>query len=81
MQIRLLYFASFRDAVGTDQEIRDVDDGSTVGHLWETLQSAVPHFARFGRMPAVAVNCEYVPADRTLSADDEVAFLPPIAGG
>jgi molybdopterin converting factor small subunit len=32
-------------------------------------------------MPAVAVNCEYVPASRTLSPDDEVAFLPPIAGG
>ena len=81
MQIRLLYFASFRDAVGTDQEVREIADGSTVGHLWKSLQTAVPHFACFGAMPAVAVNCEYVPATRTLAQDDEVAFLPPIAGG
>jgi molybdopterin converting factor small subunit len=32
-------------------------------------------------MPAVAVNCEYVPGDRPLAEGDEVAFLPPIAGG
>ena len=81
MRVRLLYFASFRDAVGTDMEVREVAEGATVAHLWENLRSAGPHFARFGGMPAVAVNCEYVPASRALSADDEVAFLPPIAGG
>lgn len=77
----MLYFASFRDAVGTDMEVREVAEGDTVGHLWETLRGAVPLFAGFGAMPAVAVNCEYVPASRALSPDDEVAFLPPIAGG
>ena len=81
MRVRLLVFASFRDAVGTDMEVREVAEGDTVGHLWETLRGAVPLFARFGAMPAVAINCEYVPASRALSPDDEVAFLPPIAGG
>jgi molybdopterin converting factor subunit 1 len=81
MRVRLLYFASFRDAVGADQEVRDVEDGATVAHLWRTLQASFPHFARYGTMPAVAVNCEYVPATRALAEDDEVAFLPPIAGG
>ena len=81
MRVRLLYFASFRDAVGVDQEVRDVEDGTSVAHLWRSLQVSVPHFARFGTMPAVAVNCEYVSGTRTLSDDDEVAFLPPIAGG
>jgi len=81
MKVRLLYFASFREAVGADEEIRDVEEGWTVAHLWRSLQSAVPHFARYGAMPAVAVNCEYVSADRALSPEDEVAFLPPIAGG
>jgi molybdopterin converting factor small subunit len=72
MWVRLLYF---------DQEVRDVEDGTSVAHLWRSLQVSVPHFARFGTMPAVAVNCEYVSGTRTLSDDDEVAFLPPIAGG
>ena len=81
MRVRLLYFASFRDAVGADTEVRDVADGATVEHLWNSLRSDVPHFARFSAMPAVAVNCEYVAATRALADDDEVAFLPPIAGG
>jgi molybdopterin synthase sulfur carrier subunit len=79
--IRLLYFASFREARGTDEETRTVPDGMTVGALWEELKAGVEHFARFPSMPAAAVNCEYVSAGRRLAENDEVAFLPPIAGG
>ena len=81
MRVRLLYFASFREAVGADEETRQLDEGTTVAGLWNALREGVPHFARFGAMPAVAVNCEYVSGARTLSEGDEVAFLPPIAGG
>lgn len=81
MRVRVLYFASFREAVGVDEETRELEDGATVAHLWSRLRAAVPHFSKFRAMPAVAVNCEYVPAGRALADDDEVAFLPPIAGG
>ena len=81
MRVRLLYFASFRDAVGTDEETRQVDPGTTVAGLWAALREGIPHFARYGSMPAVAVNCEYVTGARSLSDGDEVAFLPPLAGG
>ena len=53
----------------------------TVGALWDELRAGVPHFARFLSMPAAAVNCEYVSATRLLAENDEVAFLPPVAGG
>jgi len=79
--IRLLYFASFREAAGTDEESRSVAEGTTVGALWEELKAAVPHFAKFSSMPAAAVNCEYVTAGRPLAENDEIAFLPPVAGG
>ena len=81
MRVRLLYFASFRDAVGVDEELRHVDEGTTVAALWESLRGRVPHFARYANMPSAAVNCEYVPGGRPLADGDEVAFLPPIAGG
>jgi molybdopterin converting factor small subunit len=32
-------------------------------------------------MPPAAVNREYVPASTALNDGDEVAFLPPVAGG
>ena len=81
MRIRLLYFASFRDAVGKDEESRDLPDGTTVASVWEELRREVPLFSRFAAMPPAAVNCEYALAARGLSDGDEVAFLPPVAGG
>lgn len=81
MRIHLLYFASFRDAVGRDQENRDLAEGTSVRSLWQILSREVPKFASFKTMPPAAVNREYVRAETVLKDGDEVAFLPPVAGG
>ena len=81
MRVRLLHFASFRDAVGRDQEVRELPEGGRVDDLWAALSRDVPLFARFPSMPPAAVNREYVPAGTVLREGDEVAFLPPVAGG
>lgn len=81
MRIRLLHFASFREAVGRDQEDKDLPEGARVSDLWKVLSSEVPLFSRFPSMPPAAVNREYVPGDVLLREGDEVAFLPPVAGG
>ena len=79
--MNLLYFASFREAVGRQEEWRDLAEGTRVQELWEALRGEQPHFAAFPRMPPAAVNREYVDRDRVLRDGDEVAFLPPVAGG
>lgn len=81
MEIRLLHFASFRDAVGREEESRQVAEGTRVEELWAALCREVPLFARFPSMPPAAVNREYVPGATKLADGDEVAFLPPVAGG
>ena len=81
MRIRLLHFASFREAAGRDQEIKDLPDGARISELWTTLAREVPLFSRFPSMPPAAVNREYVPGNVVLHDGDEVAFLPPVAGG
>lgn len=81
MRIRVLYFASFRDAAGRDEEVREVSAGSRVTDLWQALTREVPLFARFPAMPPAAVNRQYAEGDAALSEGDEVAFLPPVAGG
>ena len=81
MRIRLLYFASFREAAGRDEEARDLPEGTRVRDLWEQLACALPLFGRFPVMPPAAVNREYADGDKTLADGDEVAFLPPVAGG
>jgi len=81
VRINVLYFASFRDAVGRPEEQRDLPDGARVTELWSVLSREIPLFSRFPSMPPAAVNREYVRADTTLREGDEVAFLPPVAGG
>ena len=81
MRIRLLYFASFRDALKKDEELLELPAGTSVDSLWEELRKRNSWLSRFASIPAVAVNCEYVAPARILAENDEVAFLPPIAGG
>jgi molybdopterin converting factor subunit 1 len=81
MRVRVLYFASFREATGRDQEVREIADRAPVGELWRVLSREVPFFARFPAMPPAAVNREYAGPGAVLQEGDEVAFLPPVAGG
>lgn len=81
MQVRVLYFASFRDAAGRTEEIREIPAGTRVSDLWEILSREVPAFGRFSRMPPAAVNRLSTVAFHTLEDGDEVAYLPPVAGG
>lgn len=81
MTVRLLYFASFRERAGTDEEAREVPDGTRVGELWKQLSRANGAFAAFSSMPPAAVNREYAAGDTVLRDGDEVTFLPPVAGG
>jgi molybdopterin converting factor subunit 1 len=81
MRVNLLYFASFRDAAGVSEQVRELPGGTRVRELWETVASENPRLAAYPAMPPAAVNREYVSADTVLSDGDEVAFLPPVAGG
>ncbi len=81
MTVKVLYFASFRERVGRDEEARQLPDGCRVAELWRRLASEVPYFAAFPEPPPAAVNLEYASGDRELREGDEVAFLPPVAGG
>lgn len=81
MQVRILYFASFRDAAGRAEEVRQLPEGTRVRDLWDILAREVPLFGRYPVMPPAAINQLYQPPHVTLENGDEVAFLPPVAGG
>ena len=81
MRVRVLYFASFREAVGRDEQAAELAERSSVADLWKTLSRDVPFFSRFTSIPPAAVNREHAGGDTVLQDGDEVAFLPPVAGG
>ncbi len=81
MKVRILYFASFRDAAGKAEEDRELPEGTRVRDLWEILAREIPVFSRFPGMPPAAVNRLTQVGHVPLEDGDEVAYLPPVAGG
>lgn len=81
MRIRLLLFALYRDLTGVDELVVDVPDGSSAGTALSSLRERDARFARIPDHPVVAINREYALLDESLHEDDELALLPPVAGG
>ena len=81
MQVRTLFFAAYRDALGTGSLDLELPEGSTVGELVGRLRARGAPFDRLPATPAVTVNRALVRADVRLAPGDEIAFLPPVAGG
>lgn len=81
MEVRTLFFAQYRDVVGASSLDIELPAGATVDELVDALRSRGSPFDRLPTDPAIAVNQTYSEGERILSAGDEVAFIPPVAGG
>ena len=77
--VRVLYFASLRDAAGRAEE--DVHTGAAdLVSLYAELQAR--HQLPFSqRQLRVAVDGAFVPWTTPLREGTDVAFLPPVSGG
>lgn len=80
MRVRCLFFAAYRDILGAEEIEFELPEGSTVERLIEEVRAraGAPNLPQ---QLAVAVNREYASRDTALSDGDEVAFIPPVAGG
>lgn len=81
MQVKLLLFALYRDLAGEGEVMVDVPPGATARAAVRTLRSMGPGFERLPEEPVIALNEEYSDLDADLHDGDEVALLPPVAGG
>lgn len=79
--VRTLFFASYRELVGSAAMDVELPAGATVGDLVARLRGRGRPFSALPERPAVAVNRSYASLDEELFAGDEVAFIPPVAGG
>ena len=78
--MRVLLFASYADALGAPSIDVPLPSGATVDDLVRTIR-AMPGAERVPPQPLVAVNLDYATGSRVLDARDEVALIPPVAGG
>ena len=81
MKVRVKFFAILREKIGAAEMTRDIEEGGTVGDLWQALQKDYPKIDVPGIRLLYAVNQNYVKADHRLSDQDEVVFVPPVSGG
>jgi molybdopterin converting factor subunit 1 len=81
LRVNLLFFAVLRDITGVEKRAIEVPEGTTALDVWKELRAAHPQLAAYTRPPMTAVNMEYVEAERILREGDELAFIPPVAGG
>jgi molybdopterin converting factor subunit 1 len=80
MTVTVLLFASYADALGRSRVELALEPGATVREMVARL-SALPGADALPPRPLVAVNQRYASADQVLTAGDEVAVIPPVAGG
>jgi sulfur-carrier protein len=81
MQIKALFFASYRDIAGTEELDVELPDGASVADLVGSLRGRGESWAALPAEPAVAVNLTYSKLAVPLAHGDEVAFIPPVSGG
>jgi molybdopterin synthase catalytic subunit len=81
MRVIVKLFGAVREAVGEKELSVQLAAGARLADLRQLLAREHPVFERFGPRLAAAVNQETAPEAAPLRDGDEVAFLPPVAGG
>lgn len=81
MKIRALYFAVFREQIGRDEDVVELPAGAQVHDAIAALAARHAAIDRLRGRFRVAVNQEFSDEDRALADGDELALIPPVAGG
>jgi molybdopterin synthase catalytic subunit len=81
IHVRLKLFGSLREAGGEATRSVELPDGARVADLRAWLAERNPMVEKLGERLAASVNLEIADLDDVLADGDEVAFLPPVAGG
>lgn len=81
MRVRVLFFALYRDLAGSSELVLELPTPATAGSLVSSLRGRGGGLARLPATPVLAVNQELAELSTPLAEGDEVALLPPVAGG
>ena len=80
MTVTALLFASYAEALGSDRVELAFPESATVGEVVAQLR-AMPVGAVLPAALLVAVILTYARAEQRVASGDEIAIIPPVAGG
>jgi molybdopterin synthase sulfur carrier subunit len=81
MRVTMRLFAAQREAVGSATHVLDLRAGATAAQAFNELTKQHPQLARLRDGMAFAINRTQATSSSVLHEGDELALLPPVAGG
>ena len=81
ISVEIRYFAIVRETLSTQRETLEIEAGATVADLFHKLSNRHPALRDLEPHLRVAVNLQFVDGLHVLQDGDEVALIPPVAGG
>ena len=81
VRVHCRFFARYAEVLGRDSHEVRLPGGTTVGAAVRELRAQLPGGDALPAAPLAAVNRQHVDAAHVLADGDELALLPPLAGG
>jgi molybdopterin converting factor small subunit len=81
LRVRCRLFARYAEVVGREEVVLELPHDARVADAVAALRTSVPGGERLPVRPLVAVNLRHVLPGDPLHDGDELALLPPLAGG
>ena len=81
MQVTVRLFAQYAELLERERVVLELVPQATVAQAIARLRRDLPRGELLPERPLVAVNLRHAGADEPLADGDEVAVLPPLAGG
>lgn len=79
--MKILFFGITRDIVGKPEfDAGDFKEIGTVGDLRDLLNAKYPRLKDLSSLN-FAINEEFAEDSKAISANDEIALIPPVSGG
>jgi molybdopterin synthase catalytic subunit len=75
------FFARYAELVGTESTTVTLGAPATVAHVLGVVRSQFPGARRLPDRPLCALNLAQVDLSTPVSSGDQLALLPPVAGG
>lgn len=80
MKLEILAFGIAKDIFGGAAISIELEGEAVTANLKQALEVQYPKLKEL-RSYMIAVNDEYAQADTAISAQDEIAIIPPVSGG
>jgi molybdopterin converting factor subunit 1 len=80
-RVKILFFATLRDYVGSKTIELEIPSGTTVRGLTDLLVAKYPRLEKVRDSMMAAINREYAADEAVVPDGAEIAFFPPVSGG